>query len=201
MNSKKPARSPRPYTQKSRAEAAEASTTRILEAFLKRAENQWFEDITLEALAKDAEVTVQTVMRKFGGKAGILKVAHEHMGKDINVRRSVKPGDVDHSVDVLTKDYETVGRLVLRLLSQEERQPTLKPVLEEGRRGHREWLAEVFAEKLATLTPARRTAMLDALVIAADIYIWKLVRIDMGRPVAAFKAVVKRMLHAALSEA
>lgn len=198
MKSELTAKPQRSYQQKARALAAEASTTRILEAFLKRAETQWFEEITLDMVAQDAEVTVQTVLRKFGGKQGLLEAACERLEKAILVRRTVMPGDLDRAVDVLTHDYETVGRLVLHLLSQEERHPLLKPAADQGRRGHRDWLAEVFAEDLAPLTPARQTAMLDALVVATDVYVWKLMRLDMGRPVSAFKHLVKNMLKAAL---
>ena len=108
------------------------------------------------------------------------------------------PGEVDRAIDALAADYEVSGRLILRLLSQEERHPELKPRIDAGRQGHRAWLVGVFAEKLAALPPARRVATLDALVIATDVYVWKLVRVDMGRPVAAFKRVVKHMVGAAI---
>lgn len=202
MKTKPPVRSaPRPYEQKARARAAEASSRRILEAFLKRAEDQWFEDITLDALAQDAGVTVQTVVRKFGNKAGILEEAHRQMGESVHLRRVVSPGDIDGAIGVLSQDYEQVGRLVLRLLSQEERHPVLHPAIERGRQGHRDWLALVFDPSLRPLSPAARTATLDALVAATDIYVWKLVRLDMARPSAAFKRVVKRLVLGVLAGA
>ena len=188
----------RSYRQKVRAAAAEASSKRILEAFLKRAETGWFEDITLDALAQDAGVTVQTVIRKYGGKAGLLKAASGHLGKLVTVRRTAKAGDIDRLIDALTVDYEASGRLVVRLLSQEEKHSVLKPSVDSGRQFHRDWLSSVFAETLEPLTPARCTACLDALVVATDVYVWKLVRVDMGRPVSAYKTIVKRMVRAAL---
>lgn len=199
MQTRNAAHKPRDYRQKARAEAAEASARRIVDAFLKRAETEWFDKIKLDDIAADAGVTVQTVVRKFGGKAGILDVAHRHMGEAVHVRRNVTPGDLDRAVDVLTDDYEAVGKLILRLLDQEERHPVLKPTMDVGRRGHRDWLAGAFAERLAKLTPARRQATLDALVVAADIYVWKLVRLDMGRSIPAYKQIVKQMILAALA--
>lgn len=200
MKTKRGARSSRGYEQKARAEAAEASTRRIIEAFLKRAENEWFDKVRLEDVAVDAGVTVQTVIRKFGNKTGLLDAAHRHMGKTVMVRRVTIPGDVDRAVDALTRDYEEAAPLILRLLDQEQMHSALKPVLDAGRRGHREWLEQTFAEKLNSLTAARRQAMLDALVVAADIYVWKLLRVDMGRSLAAYKQLVKQMIHAALAE-
>ena len=192
---------PRSYQQRARAVAAEATGERILSSFLKRLEEQWFEDITLDAVAQDAGVTVQTVVRRFGGKSGLLDSAREHMQEEIQVRRVVKAGDLDFTVSVLAEDYETAGLLVLRLLGQEERHPMLKTVLDHGRRGHRDWLAEVFASTLEALSPAKRAATLDALVAATDVYVWKLVRLDMGRPVSAFKTLVKTLLRGVLQAA
>lgn len=191
----------RQYQQKARALAAEATGARILDAFIKRIEEQWFEDVTLDVVAQDAGVTVQTVVRRFGGKAGLLDAARAHMEASIQVRRDIVPGNIDHTVDVLVEDYEAVGHLVLRLLGQEERHAVLKPVVDTGRRGHREWLAKIFAGTLDGLPSARRTATLDALVVATDIYVWKLVRLDMGRPVSAFKAMVKNLLLSVIKAA
>lgn len=198
MKKKPTAKPPRDYQQTARAEAAEASTRRIIEAFLKRAETEWFDKIKLDDIAADAGVTVQTVVRKFGSKMGLLEVAHKHMGESVAVRRVVIPGDLDSAIDALTRDYEEAGPLVLRLLDQEQMHPVLKPTLEVGRQGHRDWLNETFSERLKTLTPARRQATLDALVVAADIYVWKLMRLDMGRSIPAYKQVVRQMILAAL---
>lgn len=192
-------RKSRIYRQTARAEAAEASSRRIVEAFLKRAETEWFDKITLDSIAADTEVTVQTIVRKFGGKAGILNAARLEMGKAVLLRRAVTPGDLERAIDVLTDDYEAVGKLVLRLLDQEEMHPALKPSLEAGRHGHRQWLAEVFAEKLSALPASQRATVLDALVVATDVYVWKLIRLDMKRSIAAFKKVVKQMVQAALA--
>jgi len=199
MKEKRPTHATRAYRQKARAEAAEASTRRIVVAFLKRAETEWFDKIKLEDVAADASVTVQTVVRKFGSKMGLLEVAHQHMGESVAVRRQVTPGDLDSAINALTHDYEQAAPLILRLLDQEQMHPVLKPTLEVGRRGHREWLAKTFAKKLDSLPPARRQHTLDALVVAADIYIWKLVRLDMGRSVPAYKQIVKQMVLSALT--
>jgi len=199
MNAKTKDRPQRVYRQSARAQSTEATSTGILDAFLKRLEKQWFEDIKLDELAEDADVTVQTVLRKFGSKTGIMEAAHRRMGGMIEIRRATHPGDIGRTVDVLTNDYEEAGRLVLRLLSQEERHPALQRVVEQGRVGHRDWLAQVFASALSERTPARRVALLDALVVVTDIYVWKLVRVDMGRPVPAYKTMVKQMLTAALA--
>jgi AcrR family transcriptional regulator len=193
-------KSERVYRQKARAQASAATGRRILESFLKRLETGWFEDITLDMVAADAGVTVQTILRRFGSKAGLLEAAHHHLGETITVRRTVNPGDVERTVEVLTDDYESIGDLVLHLLAQEERHPDLKPILERGRAGHREWLAEVFVGQLGRLHADRRSDALDALVVATDIHIWKILRREMGRSISAFRTMVNRMLRDALRD-
>lgn len=198
MNSKRTPKTQRTYRQTARAKSAAATGRTIARSFVKRLQDQWFEDITLDAVAKDSGVTVQTVIRRFGGKSGLLEAAAAEIGEEVGVRRPVRAGDVTFTIDALTNDYEVAADLILRLLAQEDMHPELKPFLDTGRRGHRDWLATVFAETLEPLTPARRKATLDSLVVATDIYIWKLVRRDMGRPVATFKAIATGMLTAAL---
>jgi AcrR family transcriptional regulator len=191
----------RPYLQKARAVAAEATGQRIMDAFLKRLREQWFEDIILDDLARDSGVTVQTIMRRFGSKAGLLEAAGKHMDTTILMQRQVASGDVERAIGALTKEYEDVGLLILRLLAQEERHPVLKPVLDNGRRGHRQWLAAVFADELNKISPRKRTATLDMLVVSADVYVWKLVRLDMGRSAQEFKTIVRSMIRAVLHDA
>ena len=56
----------RHYAQRARAQATEATARRIVDAFLARLMAQWFDEITLDRVAEDAGVTVQTVVRRFG---------------------------------------------------------------------------------------------------------------------------------------
>ncbi len=70
---------PRRYRQTARASAAEATGERILESFLQRFRQQWLEESTLDTIAADAGVTVQTVIRRFGGKDLLLDAAADHL--------------------------------------------------------------------------------------------------------------------------
>ena len=55
----------RPYTQRRRAEAAEANTERILQAALDLFEERPWGQITFAAVAERAGVGTQTVIRRF----------------------------------------------------------------------------------------------------------------------------------------
>ena len=181
----------RAYHQGARAEAAEATGRRIVEAFLARVRKQWFEEITLDQVAEDAGVTVQTVVRRFGGKPGLLAEGMKVMGAQINARRAAAPDDVDALVENLVADYERTGETVIRLLASEARHPELKEFLDFGRSEHRRWTAEAFAKRLSQLDAAKGKETLDALVVAGDVYTWNLLRCDMGRSVSATRRTMK----------
>jgi AcrR family transcriptional regulator len=188
----------RAYKQGARAEAAEATGRRITDAFVARAQTEWFDEIKLESLAQDAGVTVQTLIRRFGGKDGVVDAASEGFGIDVMAQRKCERGDVRKAVEVLIADYERAGAFVMRVLMQEDRYASLKRVADMGRAGHRQWLSQVFAPWLEALTPKARETRLDAIVAATDIYLWRLVRVDMGRDVAAYRRLVQQMLAGAL---
>jgi AcrR family transcriptional regulator len=191
----------RPYRQTTRAAAAEATRERILDAFLQRMRESWFDEVRLEDVARDAGVTVQTVIRRFGGKDGLLAAMHERAGDEIRTRRAAPVGDVDAVVRALSEDYEAVGDLVMRLLAQEDRYPVLRRLTDAGRLGHRSWVHECFAPWLLHLSPEGAERTLDRLVVATDLYVWKLLRRDMGRPIAAYQSFVRSLIHGVLAEA
>jgi AcrR family transcriptional regulator len=190
----------RRYSQRARAQAAAATGQRIIDAFLQRLMKQWYDEITLDRVAEDAEVTVQTVVRRFGGKVGLLASAVKVLANQINAQRAAPRGDVGRLVDNLIADYEQRGDAVIRLLALEPRHPALKDVLNFGRSEHRQWVTSAFAEPLGKLGLGPRERALDALVIATDVYTWKILRRDLARSVAASTSTIKGLIDATLAE-
>ena len=123
---------------------------------------QWFDEITLDRVAEDAGVTVQTVVRRFGGKEGLLSEAVKALANQINARRVSPPGDIGHLVENLIADYEQVGDAVIRLLALEPRHAALKELLDFGRGEHRNWVSGTFSEPLGKLDADVRERALDA---------------------------------------
>src|SRR5215212_3567115 len=68
------------------------------------------------------------------------------------------------------EDYETAGDTIVRLLALEEKVPSRQPLLARGRESHREWVETMF--QAPALTPE--------LVVATDVYTWKLLRREQG---------------------
>ena len=189
----------RTYLQSTRAESTEATGRRITEAFLARLMTQWFDEITLDNVAADARVTVQTIVRRFGGKEGLLTSAVTTLSDWIRSQRAAPPGDMDQLVNNLVGDYEKTGDGVLRLLALETRHPALKAVLDLGRGEHRQWAENAFAALLERMEPGPRARALDALVIVTDVYTWKLLRRDMGRSLRATVATLQNLIHTTIN--
>ena len=200
--SRRPAPRPerRPYRQSARLESTAATGRRIIDAFVKLTQDVWYDQLTLNDVAEHAGVSVQSVIRRFGGKDGLISAVIAQVGGDIGARRAAAPGDVEASLAGLFDVYEEHGNGVIRNLAQESRYPELQRIVEFGRREHRRITAETYAPWLDRLDGAARQQALDALVIATDIYVWKLLRRDMGRSLAQTKAAVLRLINAVLVE-
>jgi AcrR family transcriptional regulator len=188
----------RPYRQGARAVAAEQTAERILDAFERRMREDWYDEITLEEIAREAEVTVPTIIRRFGGKEKLLEAAWQRIARDVEERRTVVRGDAAAAVRVIVADYEVLGDTVMRALAQEQRFPALKRVNDMGRAYHRAWINAAFARWLDELPAAARRQRLDALVAATDLYVWNLVRRDMARSVQHLRTVMLGLIEGAL---
>lgn len=188
----------RAYRQSARAQAAEANAARILDAFAGQLRARWFDEIRLEEVAREAGVTVQTVIRRFGGKEGLLEATTERFGAQVRRRREVAAGDAEGAVTSLVLDYEQAGDLVLRMLAQEDRHPTIRTMTDVGRASHRQWIGQAFAPWLQKMDADTGRRAADALVVAGDVYIWKLIRRDMKRPVNEYRDLLERLCAAAV---
>ncbi len=169
----------RPYRMTARASAAAATGERILAA----AAQVFYEkaDLPLEDVARRAGVTVQTVIRRFGGREGLFAAALERESHRVRDQRDTAPvGDVAAAVRVLLDHYEEYGDKVLTLLTLEERSPAAAQVVRHGRLLHRAWCERVLAPALAGLDDQPRARRLAQLVAVTDVYTWKLLRRDAG---------------------
>ena len=180
----------RTYRMDLRAAAAEATRERILAAAADLFLERWYDDVTLAAIAERAGVSGQTVINHFGGKEPLAAAAHQRLSEEIvSPRYTPEAGDIPALVAAVADDYEKTGDAVVRLLALEEKVPSLQPLLARGREGHREWVTTMFgAPKL-----------LPELVVATDVYTWKLLRRDQGlsrdETVAAMLRIVQALLE------
>ena len=181
-----------------RAQAAEHTRRAILDATLAVFGDADVDQLTLQAVAERAQVTLQTVLRRFGSKAGLLEACVVDATATIKASREpARPGDHRAAIRVLVDSYEEMGELNWRLLLHEAEQPALRDALVGARALHRDWIAA----HLGHLVPAGRgrALALALLFTATDFYVWKLHRRDLRRTRAHTEAIMVQMVEAIAS--
>ena len=77
-----------------RAQAVDATRRRIMDALIALAGERPFAEVTLDAVAERAGVSVQTVLRQFGSRDGLFAEAMDAAMVDAEDERRTPPGDV-----------------------------------------------------------------------------------------------------------
>lgn len=190
--------STRRYMMQARAESAAATRARILDAAAAAMRQQFRPNVRLDAVAAEAGVSVQTVLRVFGSRRQLLdEVAEIAVGDVVAEFVGVQPGDVSGIVHSYVNHYEKVGDLVVRNIHDEE-DPEMRAFVERGRSAHRKGCEGWFAPSLEVLPPAERRRAIDALVVALDVYTWKLLRRDIGRSRRDTENTIRTLVDAVL---
>jgi len=176
----------RTYSMTARAAAAEDTRRRIVHAVIALAGERPFVDITLDAVAERAGVSVKTVLRQFGSRDGLLASSMDAAMSDTQEERRAPGGDPAAAVRIVVDHYESRGRTALLMLAQEDHDPVARTVTDRGKALHREWVRDAFAPV------TEDDSVLDLLVVATDVYTWKLLRLDRGHS----RAVTEERMHA-----
>src|SRR5262245_12367202 len=107
-----------------RAEATEQTGERIRQAALALFRSRPFPEVTLQAIADTAGVTLQTVLRRFGSKENLFTSIADTQSDAIRKSREViRPGSAREIVRTLVASYEQMGDLNWRGVSQEDQFP------------------------------------------------------------------------------
>jgi AcrR family transcriptional regulator len=192
------ARQPRPYRMRARAVAKAETGRRILRAVLDLHIERFHDQITLEDIAERAGVTVQTVIRRFGSRERLIAAAAEHAETQVLQQRDAAPvGDVSGAVENLLDHYEEWGTSALRLLAQEDRVPQLRVIADRGRAAHYAWVDRTFEPYLRG--PSKRVQRAQ-LITLTDVYVWKLLHLDLGLDRTEAATALGEMIRAVLGK-
>lgn len=194
MNSETATRS---YRMSARAEATAETGRKIIAAVTELWREKSLDDITLQEVADRAGVTVQTVFRRFGSKEGLVEAAIASGETGVSDSQHDLPvGDIEQALDYILAHYERDGAAVLRTLALEDKLPAAKRLAEHGRQVHRDWCARTFAPYLPAVDGDTYPVRLDAFVAATDLYLWKLIRRDLGRTTEQTRQAISTLLRA-----
>jgi len=193
--------SPRAYRQSARANAVQDTEQQIVDALIALLGECWFDEITLDDIAAAAGTTRQTVIRRFGSKTGVLSAMAAQMDVTIRAQRWSTPAEsVAAIVALLMDDYERTGDIIVRTLGQEARIPEFAAVLDRGRKGHREWIEDMFRAWLDKLDGQSRADRLAQLLAQTDVWIWHLLRRAQGHSAAETRRLMTQALERLLRE-
>jgi len=193
----------RKYDSSKRQAQAEARRTHILKCAARMLADATNDEFRLEDVAQAAGVSVQTILRAFGCKDGLVVATLETEAPDsvdFTSFANIEVDDLETFVRTVFSVYDKIGDLVIHALAEEHRSPIFQRSLDVGRSYHVEWVSQVFAPYLERQTPAERTALFRALMIATDIYVWKILRRDESLSLDEVVATVSYSLKSLIQE-
>lgn len=171
----------RSYNMDRRSRSAAETGERIVQAVLQLWKEVHIHDITLESVAKKSGVSIRTILRKFDTREGLLQACIEQNAAGVIEERIHAPsGDIKAIVHALLSNYEKMGEAGIRTIYLENEVKEAREIGRKGREVHREWCARVFAPFLPDPVHEEYEIRLGAFISATEIYLWKLLRKDLG---------------------
>lgn len=149
--------------------------------------------ITLQKVAKVAEVSVQTILRAFSSKEGLLTAslnAQPSEAAEDFLADTTGSENVPVMMSVLYDFYDKIGDTVMKRLADEAHLPELAAANAVGREFHRKFVNQRFAHELDNLREEERHVLFNALMAVTDLYVWRVLRRDEGLDPDAAKRVV-----------
>jgi AcrR family transcriptional regulator len=176
-----------------RARSVQETRNRVLEAFFELATERMFPEISLDDVASAAGVSVQTVLRHFGNRDSLIDETMAYGTARVDAEMDAPVGDVAAAVRAIVDHHERRGRTALLMLAQETSHPQIAKITGLGRDLHRQWVERVFEPFIAD-----DEELSNLLVVATDVYTWKLLRLDMKLNRAQAERHLARLLQSIL---
>ena len=180
-----------------RAGRAEETADRVLDAALVEYAHVPFDLVRLDAVAARAGVTVQTVLRRFGSKAGlVVALAARELGR-IAASRAAGIGAAPSALlHALVAHYETYGDLILKMYGDAGRVEGLVEVARQGREHHVAWCREAFGSLLDAVEEEDRSRRSAQVVTVCDATTWRILRREQGLPPEQVERALSELLTA-----
>lgn len=160
-----------------RAASAQDTADRLIDAMLDRFRSTPYPALRLDDVARDAGVTVQTAIRRYGTKERLLAATAAREVQRIGAAREQSAfADPATAVAALCNYYEADGDLIARFESEAALVPALAELAGAGRAVHIRWIEEVFASRLRD----DRGVRLAQLIAVLDVRTWQVLRRERG---------------------
>jgi AcrR family transcriptional regulator len=180
----------RTYTKVARAEAEARTRDALLDAGQQLFFERGWEATSLAAVAAEAGVTKQTLLRHFGSKDGLLEQTFARASGTVRDQRFDVPGDdVERAVDNLLDHYEELGDRALKIDAMAEVDAVAEWV-RKSREMHYEWVDHAFGAWLGASRGRDRERRRAALIALCDVHTWRLLGRHLGLPRAEVRATL-----------
>jgi AcrR family transcriptional regulator len=170
----------RSYNGHIQATIASVTHQHILKATLDHCLITRPDQVTLEPIATRAGVAVQTILRHFSTKEGLLAAAAHHLYTEAQTHwEQITPGDVETALLTLAEQYERLIPWLDLLILQTD-----------AAAAHQIWTTHIFSPSLPE--PTTRHLRLAQIAAATDLSYWHTLRQTLNRAEAeqAWREVV-----------
>src|SRR5262245_46846055 len=99
--------SPRPYRMENRQAATSETRSRILEAARQLLSREASTDLSMEAIARGADISRLTIYYQFGSRAGLLEALYDYLASRGNMHRMAEVFQVPDTYVALDKMVRT----------------------------------------------------------------------------------------------
>lgn len=173
----------RAYEMRGRAVLAAETRVRILEAALAfyYAPGEGAESLTVATVARNAEVTTQTILRLFQDRDGLIRSALDLLRDKVVVSvPQVDPADPAASVPEIVELLELHGNAIVRLYHDACSSAAILEEVQAIRLAHAQWCDSAFGPALAHLDEAERAARVILITALLDTWSWYRLRVEQG---------------------
>ncbi|MGB4838816.1 MAG: TetR/AcrR family transcriptional regulator [Saprospiraceae bacterium] len=186
----------RTYNNTSRAKNADKSTINVIHTTGLLWTKYAINDITLEMIAEHSGLTIRTLLRKFGTKENLFEACLAYDAAHVKKKRNMaRKGDIGHIVSTLIENYEEMGDASIRTIFLEPDMEIARKIGQTGRETHRAWCAQVFEPFLPEQNANSYDMDLTTFITATEVYLWKLLRRDLGKSKEETIAIFTNLLR------
>lgn len=190
----------RAYQMSARADQVAATADRVLDAALVAYATDPYDLVRLDEIAERAGVTVQTVLRRFGSKAGlVVALATRELGRIAASRTAGLGAPTPELLHALVEHYETYGDLIIKMYGDAGRVEGLAEVARAGREHHVAWCLAAFGSLLGDVEGEARRRRSAQVVTVCDATTWRILRREQGLPLDQVEVALTELLAAVRS--
>jgi AcrR family transcriptional regulator len=190
----------RGYVKVARAEAEEQTRRALLDAADEAFLSGPWEQASIDAIARGAGVTKQTLLRHFGSKQGLLeRVLLRAIDEVEQQRLAVPTNDIAGAVDNLLEHYELRGGRAMRSSNLEPDGP-MADLGRRARQFHYDWVELAFGPWLRAASPSERRRLRAALISVCDVQTWWILSHDLELSRADVRATLILTIERLLGE-